>query len=86
MCRNLSLVWKKLEAIFLKYEQDFWAEKLCRVRQAAEYSDGYCVQLFLGLFGGIGRFNDLVLEATASAKNELAAERVRAYEIEQALK
>lgn len=77
---------QKLEAILQKYEQGFWAEKLSRVRQTAEKSDGYCVQQFLGLFGGMGSFNDLVLEAPSSANNELATERARAYELAQAFK
>jgi flagellar motor switch protein FliN/FliY len=77
---------QKLETILLKYEQDFWAGKLSRVRQTAEKSDGYCVKLFEGLFGGMGSFNDLTLEASASANKEFAAERTRAYELAQALK
>lgn len=77
---------RKLEAILLKCEQGIWAEKLSRVRQTAEKSDGYCVQLFEGLFGGMGSFNDLILEAPASANKDFATERMRAYELAQALK
>ncbi|MEO0894121.1 MAG: hypothetical protein AAFY35_16075 [Pseudomonadota bacterium] len=77
---------QKLETILLEYDQGFWAEKLFRVRQVAEKSDGYCVQLFEGLFGGVGSFNDLMLEAPASTRKEFAIELTRAYERAQALK
>jgi flagellar motor switch protein FliN/FliY len=77
---------QKLESTLLKYEQGLWAEKLSRVRQTAEKSDGYCVQLFESLFGGTGSFNDLILEAPACANKEFATERARAYELAQALK
>ncbi|MFV1567576.1 MULTISPECIES: DUF6966 domain-containing protein [Phaeobacter] len=77
---------RKLEAILAKHDQEFWAEKLSRVRQVAEKSDGYNVQLFEGLFGGMGSLSDLILDAPASANIELAEERTRAYELAQALK
>jgi flagellar motor switch protein FliN/FliY len=77
---------QKLETILLKYEQEFWAVKLSRVRQIAENSNGYSVQYFESLFGGTGSFNDVVLEAPASANRDFATERTRAYELAQALK
>ena len=56
------------------------------MRQVAEKSDGHSVQLFEDMFGGMGSFNDLILDAPASANRELAEERSRAFELAQALK
>ena len=77
---------QKLESILRSYERGFWLAKLIRVRHIAENSDDYSVQLFLGLFGGMGSFNDLVLKAPASVNNELATERTRAYKLAEALR
>ncbi len=76
----------KLEVTLLKHDEDLWAAKLSRVRQVAENSDGYCVQLFEELFGGMGSFSDLILDASVSANSEFAAERTRACELAQALR
>ncbi|TNE65330.1 MAG: hypothetical protein EP336_12970 [Rhodobacteraceae bacterium] len=76
---------QKLETILLKYEKGFWAKKLSRVRQISEKSDGYCVELFLGFFGGMGSLNDLVLIAPRPVNDEFEAELRRAYKLAQAL-
>lgn len=76
----------QLEAILDEHEKAFWATKISRVRQVAEKSDGYSVTLFEELFGGMGSFNDLILDASDSANKEFSAIRIRAYELAQALK
>ncbi|SMX31417.1 DUF6966 domain-containing protein [Actibacterium lipolyticum] len=75
-----------LEKLLAQHEKGHWLKKVRRVRQIAENSDGYCVQLFLGLYGGMGSFNDLVLDAPASANDLLHRERRRAYELAQVLR
>jgi hypothetical protein len=56
------------------------------VRRIAENSDGVCIDIFLGFFGGMRSFNDLALNAPNSANTEFASARRRAYERAQALK
>lgn len=68
------------------HEGKFWSERVHKVRQIAEKSDGYSVEMFLGFFGGMGSLNDLVLNAPMPVNNEFDAERRRAYKLAQALK
>ena len=75
----------RLEEILAQHERAGWFEKIKRVRQVTANSDGYCVELFLGLHGGMGSFNDLVLNAPNSANNELNRERSRAYQLAREL-
>jgi flagellar motor switch protein FliN/FliY len=60
-----------IEMLLAKYENDFWKEKIVRVRKVAEKSDGHCVDLFMGLLGGMGSLNDLVLDGPQSVNDEL---------------
>ena len=68
----------RVEEILAEHERGFWAQKIRRVRQIAEKTDGDCVEMFLGLFGGMGSFNDLVLNAPSQINDELTKERARA--------
>ncbi len=76
----------QLEEILVEHEQSFWALKITRIRQIAEKSDGYCIEAFLNLFGGMGSFNDLVLDSSPAANDIFRLERSRAYTLAQALK
>jgi len=76
----------RLEEILAQHERAGWFDKISRVRQIAVNSDGYCVELFLGLYGGMGSFNDLVLNAPISANDEFNRERSRAYKLARALR
>lgn len=71
---------RKLETI-LSAHDEVWSERVYRVRQIAEKSDGYSVEMFLGFFGGMGSFNDLVLKAPKSVNDDFNVERQRAYRI-----
>lgn len=77
---------KALEDILRRHEGAFWTAKITRVRQLAEASDGYCIELLLRMYGGMGSFNDLVLNAPAQANDALNEERQRAYHLAQSLK
>lgn len=63
-----------------------WAAKILKIKQLAEKSDGYSIELFLGLFGGMGSLNDLVLNAPSTENDLLDAERRRGYLLATALK
>ncbi|MEL7428865.1 MAG: hypothetical protein AAFN43_02585 [Pseudomonadota bacterium] len=76
----------RLEDILSKHEESFWAEKITRIREVADKSDGNCVELFLGIYGGMGSFNDLVLNAPPSVNELLDLERKHAYSLAQTLK
>ena len=76
----------RLQKILSQYEEGFWLIKINRIKQIAESSDGYCVGLFLGLYGGMGSFNDLVLDAPSSVNDLLHKERSLAYELAKALR
>ncbi|WP_102916173.1 DUF6966 domain-containing protein [Phaeobacter inhibens] len=76
----------RIEQILTEHQEEFWLSKIVRVRRATENSDGHCVRSFLSFFGGMGSFNDLVLNAPRSANDVLDRERRRGYELAQALK
>jgi len=87
-----------METLLLEYRQDFWAKKICKVRQNAEKSDGYSIDAFLGFFGGMGSLNDIVLTVQSDPKklssitmppdanSAFEAHRTRAYELAQSLR
>lgn len=75
-----------LENVLTEYETPFWARKIARVKKIAEKSDGYCVEQFLGLFGGMGSLNDLVLNAPASVNDKLHKQLSRAHKLASELK
>jgi flagellar motor switch protein FliN/FliY len=77
---------QRLEAILSMHEGKFWSERVHKVRQIGEKSDGYSVEMFLGFFGGMGSLNDLILNAPMPVNVEFDAERRRAYKLAQALK
>ncbi len=77
---------RNLEAILSTHQSEFWSARVCNVRQIAEKSDGYSVEMFLGFFGGMGSFNDVVLDAPKPVNDEFDAERRRAYRLAQTLK
>lgn len=75
----------RMEKILLEYEEDFWAEHIKRVRRIAENSDGACIERFLSLFGGMGGFGDLVLQAPKPVNEIFYRERTHSYKLAQAL-
>ncbi len=50
-----------MEALLFAHGDDFWGGKIRRIRQIAQESDGHSVVAFLGLLGGMGSLNDVVL-------------------------
>ncbi|MEJ1991380.1 MAG: hypothetical protein P8X50_06580 [Maritimibacter sp.] len=77
---------RNLEAILSTHQSEFWSARVCKVRQIAEKSDGYSVEMFLGFFGGMGSFSDVVLDAPKPVNDAFDAERRRAYRLAQTLK
>jgi hypothetical protein len=75
-----------LEDILRPHGQERWMAKVRRVRDLAERSDGHCIDLFLKFYGGMGSFNDLVLNAPPSANDALDEERRKAYQLAQKLR
>jgi len=84
--RDLISCLSRLQSILEQYEQGGWLRKISRVKQLAENSDGYCVTLLLGLYGGMGSFSDLVLDAPSAVNDRLSAERSLAYDLAHALR
>lgn len=76
---------RQLEDSLAAHEEIFGRAKLSRVRQVAETSDGACIDMVPGFFGGMGSFNDLGLNALNSANTEFASARRRSYDRAQAL-
>ena len=77
---------ERLHDILSSYGYGIWAEKIARVQKIAESSDGYCIDLFLELYGGMGSFNDLVLNAPSAVNEIFDTERRHAYALAAALK
>lgn len=75
----------RLEEILNQHEGGHWSEKISRIRGIAERSDGYSIVLFLGLFGGMGSFSDLDLNAPKPANDAFRQARARAYKLAKAL-
>lgn len=89
---------KSMERLLSAFGQNFWCEKLCKVREIAERSDGHSIDRFLGFFGGMGSLSDVVLTVQSDpnklptittppdANSAFAAHRTRAYELAQSLR
>jgi hypothetical protein len=75
-----------LEKILTTQSENFWADNVSKSRQLAEKSDGYSVDQFLGLFGGMGSLNDLVLKTSQSENTEFEDHLSRAYALALSLK
>lgn len=75
----------RLEDILTVNKQGFWAAKVARAQQLAEKSDGYAVDVFLELLGGMGSLNDLILDWSSATNDELHKEIERAYLLARAL-
>ena len=69
---------------------DAWADHVRRAADEVAQSDAHGVQRFLGLFGGMGSLNDLVLhrdgKPLAAENDELRRLRTRAWELAHALR
>lgn len=57
----LSTALHELEAYLRIHDGPHWASQVARCATWVDASDHYGVQRFLGLFGGMGSLNDLVL-------------------------
>ena len=75
-----------LVALLQEAGEEFWSAKISRTRAIAENSDGHCVRKFLSFYGGMGSFNDLVLNASSATNSFLDSERRYAYELAQKLR
>lgn len=52
---------RELESLLEQNGEDFWSIKVKRAADTVAHSDAYGLTQFLGLFGGMGSLNDLVL-------------------------
>lgn len=57
----LASVMHDLEDFLRDQGQDHWAESVGHSARLIDRSDAYGLERFLGLFGGMGSLNDLVL-------------------------
>jgi len=78
---SLSLIEKTL----CQYHELFWVDKIMKIQLIARLSDDHCIDNFLGLFGGIGSLNDLVLDAPKIVNEEFRRELNKAYAIAKKL-
>jgi hypothetical protein len=53
---------KELENLLKDHRGGFWVEEIQKCRRVVENSDAWGVHRFLGLFGGTGSLNDLILQ------------------------
>ena len=58
--QSLLKAMRALEAFLIDHDE-FWAANVRRAGDEVAKSDAYGLQRFLGLFGGMGSLNDLVL-------------------------
>lgn len=69
---------------------DFWADHVRRAADEIAKSDAYGLGRFLGLFGGMGSLNDLVLEKDGKAlgweNDQLAALTKKAWGLAYSLR
>ena len=65
----------ELEQLLEKNRAESWAEAIRKSRLAADHSDGWSVDRVLGLYGGMGSLNDLVLVAPNIENDKLHALR-----------
>ena len=75
-----------IEGFLREYGALFWAGKINRVRDIANKSDGYSIELFFSYYGGMGSLNDLVLNAPNSVNDNLHEKLHRAYRLAETLK
>ncbi|MFN4129203.1 MAG: DUF6966 domain-containing protein [Paracoccaceae bacterium] len=79
--REFVICLNTIEQMLAADNEHFWRRRIQKVIEIARNSDGYSVELFLGMFGGMGSFNDLVLNGSAVANSAFFKERSRASEI-----
>lgn len=77
---------QRIQSLLVADHEQFWCRRIHKVIQLAQKSDGHSVELFLGFFGGMGSFSDLVLNGSDVANSTLSEERSNAYEIAQNLR
>jgi flagellar motor switch protein FliN/FliY len=52
-----------IEEIMSRDVKTRWTDEVRRCRLAAENSDGWCIDRFLGFFGGMGSLNDYYIQS-----------------------
>ena len=77
---------QRIHCLLVADHEQFWCHRIQKVIQIAQKSDAYSVELFLGFFGGMGSFNDLVLNGSNEANSNFYEERSKAYKIAQNLR
>jgi hypothetical protein len=77
---------QRVHELLAAAHEQVWSPRILKVIQLAKASDGHSVELFLGYFGGMGSFNDLVLTGSDLANASFDEERTKAYEIAQELR
>ncbi len=66
--------------------EEFWCQEVGRCLNAVEKSDAWGLHRFLNSSGGMGSFNDLVLNGSNSDNDKLYALRSVAYQMARQLK
>ena len=76
---------RELETHLRTNDAPLWAHHIARCAASIEQSDYYGVERFLGLFGGIGSLNDLILHRNGQMltieNDELRKLLTRTYEM-----
>lgn len=85
----LLVAMRELEE-FLSRHDKFWADHVRRAADEVAKSDAHGLKRFLGLFGGMGSLNDLVLHRDGkplqAENDELDALRARAWGLANSLR
>jgi hypothetical protein len=64
---ELAQLLRKIEGLLAKNGSARWSSSISRSRFAIENSDAWGLNTFLGMFGGMGSLNDLVLTRDGQA-------------------
>lgn len=77
---------QQIHGLLAADHEEFWRHRIHKVIEIANKSDSYSVELFLGFFGGMGSFSDLVLNGSDVSNSTLHELRSKAYKIAYTLR
>ncbi len=83
--RDFVVSLERIQGLLAADNEHFWRHRIQKVIDLARRSDGYCVELFLSFFGGMGSFGDMDIQSSDEAASSFRKERSRAYTAAQKL-
>ncbi|MDB5676862.1 MAG: hypothetical protein JWM65_3844 [Sphingomonas bacterium] len=81
---------RELHVFLSQQGEDFWSGKIAKAADSVAQSDGWGLEQFLGMFGGMGSLNDLVLyngaEYSRAEDEQLDRMRAKAWNLADQLR